>query len=676
MRIASLNLMRARIITAIIATAILGISAAPATALETSDYIVTLKSNSALKDPVFSGKAFKDRWTHAVNAVRISLSSGEARILAANSSVAAVERNQKRTIETTQTINPNHNIDNWALDALEGGAPAIDGQYNYTTTGSGVTVAVVDTGVFPNADLGSRLVLAKNFVDGANGSGSAKDCNGHGTHVASIAAGTQFGVAKGASVYNLRVLDCYGSGWDSDIIDALDWLAANKPSGRTVVNMSLGGDGGAYGITAAVDRLISGGVPVAVAAGNESVDACGGMIIPKDGTNKPTPGVLTIGAYASNSDVSWFSNYGSCVDLFAPGSGILSRTLDYDPYTYELLIDPNTNDFIPINEAWNGTSMATPVVAGAVARYLQYNASATPAQIENTMVVNALEGAIDFSGSDSWDLDPALLQSPNLMLDYTNIELPYAAASISAPSSLVYGQSGTFTITDDYVADPTVSVTGPCHISGDSIFADYGVGSCALSASFAAEESVAGRTVVANIRLELAVATVGNPVTEPGWNYAFILPQKQTLSLSANPTKVTGGCKVNRLVLTASGSSGKCTLEYKSFSDGYFAYPKTTVNIKLGASTQSWSSKVTKGGVLRYSSRPLQLSALLNPVTNYGNAGTWSSVTGPCTLDRSSSRAGVTVTHNGVRGQTCTVSLSAPGAFKLPTLTNTWTITR
>ena len=667
--------MKTRFWVALASIIFLGLGSAPATALDTGDYIVTLKSNAALSDSSFSGKVFKDRWTHALNAVRVSLSKYEARSLESNAHVASVELNQKRKIATTQTISPNHNVDNWALDALEGGSPAIDGEYNYSTTGAGVTVVVVDTGVFPNDDIGSRLVLSKNFVDGANGTGSAKDCNGHGTHVASIAAGTKFGVAKAASIYNLRVLDCFGSGWDADIVDALDWLASHQPAGRTVVNMSIGG-GAAYDITSAVDRLISGGVSVAVAAGNESSDACDGMVVPKVGTGKPTAGVLTVGAYASNGDVSWFSNYGECVDLFSPGSGILSRTLDYDPDTGELLVDPNTNDFIPIDEAWNGTSMATPVVVGAVARYLEANPTATPAQIETAFVSNALAGEIDFSASDAYWGDATLGGSPNLMLDYANLELPVGAATVSAPSSLTYGQSAPYTVTHSYSNEPTVSVAGQCHLADGSIFADYGIGSCVLSAEFAPEGSLGGRTVTATVRLELAVASVGNPITEAGWNSSFTLPQKQTLTVAAAPNKVTGGCKVTRLVLTASASSGTCSLEYKSYNDGFYSYPKTVVTVKVGPASQSWSGKVTKAGNIKYSSRAIQLASNVAPTTNYKFVGSWTVVSGPCTLDTSINRNGAMITHSGARGQSCVVTLSAPGAFKLPGLNSTWNITK
>lgn len=667
--------MKSRFWIALASAIFLAASAAPASALSTGDYIVTLKSNAGLKDSRLIGKAHKDRWTKAINAVRVSLTADEVVALRANTAVAAVELNQRRSLEATQTINPNHNIDNWALDALEGGPAAMDGVYNYSTTGSGVTVAVVDTGVFPNADLGSRLVVSKNFVDGANGTGSANDCQGHGTHVASIAAGTKFGVAKEASVYNLRVLDCSGSGWDADIVDALDWLAANEPNGRTVVNMSIGG-GGAYGITTAVNSLIGEGISVAVAAGNETSDACEGMIIPRNDTGRPTAGVLTVGAHDSNAYVSYFSNYGVCVDLFAPGSDVLSRTIGYDSETGEPAIDPETGTYVPVDEAWSGTSMATPVVAGAVARYLEANPSATPAQIENALVANASQGALDFSGSDYHWWDATLAGSPNLLLDFSALESPVLAASISAPSALTYGTSGPVVISSDYAAAPEVSVTGNCHVSSDELIADKGVGTCTVSAYFAAEGGFAGRTVSATTRLSLATASAANPITEPGWSSSVILPQKQTLTLAAAPRKVSGSCKVNRLVLMASGSNGECTLTYNAYTDEYYSYPGTTVKVKLGPSSQSWKTKVLKAGKTRYSNRAIQLAAIPSPITNYGSVGVWSTVTGPCTLDLSSYRLGALLTHNGTRGQTCQVTLTAPGGFKLSPLVSTWVITK
>ena len=226
--------------------------------------------------------------------------------------VRLVEQDQVVTVTATQQNPPA-----WGLDRSDARS-GLDNAYTYNATGAGVNVYVIDTGIDPNhPDFGGRATAAHDvFNDGQNGI----DCEGHGTHVAGTVGSTTYGIAKGASLFGVRVLDCEGSGSNAGVIAGVDWVAANaqKPASA---NMSLGG-GFSQALNDAVESLVASGVPTAVAAGNGffglfSEDAC---------TKSPAsaPSALTVSITdKSDSKVSW-GGFGPCVDLFAPGAGITS----------------------------------------------------------------------------------------------------------------------------------------------------------------------------------------------------------------------------------------------------------------------------------------------------------------------------------------------------------------
>ncbi|HYR09143.1 MAG TPA: S8 family peptidase [Longimicrobium sp.] len=263
----------------------------------------------------------------------------------------------------------------WGQDRVSQRDRPLDDIIKFNRTGSGVTIYVLDTGIQTgHGDFGSRASVGYDAL-GGNG----QDCNGHGTHVAGIAAGEAWGVAKAATLVAVRVLDCYGNGQWADFIEGVDWVSSNHAT-RAVANMSLSGGGYAAADTAVIN-MISAGVVAVVAAGNNSGDAC-------SYSPARVSGALTVAASDSADVQASFSNYGTCVDLYAPGKDIRSAWISN------------------IDSLESGTSMAAPYVAGAAALYLQALSSATPSAVNTAVLGNASSGKLSSLGSGS----------PNLLL--------------------------------------------------------------------------------------------------------------------------------------------------------------------------------------------------------------------------------------------------------------------
>jgi subtilisin family serine protease len=265
----------------------------------------------------------------------------------------------------------------WGLDRIDQ-RTGTDGRYSWTSAGSGVTAYVIDTGIATgNSDFGGRARLGYDALT----AGLIDDCNGHGTHVAGTIGGTKYGVAKSVSLVAVRVLDCVGSGLSSQVVAGIDWVAGDHDPGEpAVANMSLGGGGNAA-IDAAVKRAIADGVTFAVAAGNDSANAC-------SGSPSRVPKALTVAATQQSDAPASFTNFGSCVDLYAPGVNI-------------------TSDWIGGANATNtisGTSMATPHVTGVAALYLATSPGASPATVSTAVLSRTTKDAVPDSRSSANDL--------------------------------------------------------------------------------------------------------------------------------------------------------------------------------------------------------------------------------------------------------------------------------
>jgi subtilisin family serine protease len=292
-------------------------------------------------------------YRHALDGYSATVPAASLDALRADARVAFVERDSVVHTSATQTGAT------WGIDRIDQRALPLSTTYTYTATGAGVTAYVIDTGIRKtHGEFGGRAVHGADTTSPVGV--TSDDCNGHGTHVAGTIGGSTYGVAKSVRLVAVRVLTCAGTGLNSGVIAGVDWVTGNHQAGQpAVANMSLGG-GKSAALEQAVASSIADGITYAVAAGNETEDAC-------TGSPSGLPAAITVGSTTTTDARSSFSDFGSCVDFFAPGSSITSASFLTDTGTATM----------------SGTSMAAPHVAGTAALYLQGSPASTAQQVRD-----------------------------------------------------------------------------------------------------------------------------------------------------------------------------------------------------------------------------------------------------------------------------------------------------
>lgn len=381
---------------------------------EGDPYVVTFKAGTSSgeqqesrEDVTDAGGEVHRTYTRAVRGFAADLPPEAVAELQADPDVRSVTPD--RTFRASGGVQPSPP---WNLDRIDQRS-ATDGTFSYDADGAGITVYVIDTGIrADHVEFGGRVASGFTAIDDGVGTG---DCDGHGSHVAGTVGSATYGVAKGATLVPVRVLNCEGEGTGSDVLAGLDWVINHQVPGRSVINMSLGGPAASF-LDDAVNAAITAGIPVVVAAGNEQMDAC-------NVSPARTPNAITVAAVDQSDVRPTFSNFGPCVDLFAPGVGIIA------PY--------NTSSTALASA--NGTSSASPHVAGVIAVLLQGAPGASPAALRSTLGSVLTLNVVSNAGTNS----------PNAMLYAPpKLRLAGVGSATTAPLLMALG------------ADPTALAAG------------------------------------------------------------------------------------------------------------------------------------------------------------------------------------------------------------------------
>ncbi|MGE5140582.1 MAG: S8 family serine peptidase [Rudaea sp.] len=364
------------------------IQAAASPATIPNRFIVVFKNDTAapaidraIQNAQNGGAVLHYRYTSALKGFAATLPAQALNALRGNRQVAYLEEDQVVTLDdafvkplSTPLVSTTQTGATWGLDRIDQRSLPLDGTYNYSYDGTGVNAYIIDTGIrITHTQFSGRAFSAYTAISDGNGT---NDCNGHGTHVSGTVGGSTYGVAKKIRLYAVRVLNCSGSGTTSGVIAGVDWVTQHHIS-PAVANMSLGG-GASSSLDTAVNNSINSGVVYAVAAGNSNAIAC-------NYSPARVGAAITVGATTSSDARASYSNYGSCLDIFAPGSSITSAWNTSDTSTNTI----------------SGTSMATPHVTGVAALYRQAHPADSPATVRNAIVSNGTMGKVTNPGSGS-----------------------------------------------------------------------------------------------------------------------------------------------------------------------------------------------------------------------------------------------------------------------------------
>jgi subtilisin family serine protease len=366
--------------------AISGASAAPAKFISAKgkaipdQYIVVLKDGpriNAASVAAAAGITPKYTYDAALNGFAATLNQGQLKALQHNPNVAYIEQDAEVSIQTTQPVSGGQ----WGLDRIDQPNLPLNGSYNYTATASNVTVYLIDTGInTTHWEFAGRAAVA---YDALGGNGI--DCNGNATYQQGIIGSINYGVAKAVQLRGVRVLNCSGSGATSSVIAGMNWVAANAVS-PAVVNITLGMAGPNASVNAATTAMVNAGKTVVVSAGSSNANAC-------NFSPASALGVLTVAGSMQNDNRAPFSNYGSCVELYAPAGTITTTSINGGYATI------------------SGTSMAASFTSGVAALYLSGNPGASPAVVNSWITTNATPGVI------IGNIPP----TPNLLLYKSNL---------------------------------------------------------------------------------------------------------------------------------------------------------------------------------------------------------------------------------------------------------------
>ncbi|WP_224243775.1 S8 family serine peptidase [Hyalangium gracile] len=459
----------------------------------------------------------------ALKGFAMKLSEAEVQKLLQDPRVAYVQENGYKQVVGTQTGAT------WGIDRTDQRNRPLNSTYNYANTASNVHAYIIDTGMrLTHQQYTGRV---GNGFDAITAGGNANDCHGHGTHVAGTVGGTTWGIAKGVTLHPIRVLDCSGYGDDAQVIAGVDWVTANhvKPA---VANMSLGGDP-SQPLDDAIANSIAAGVVYAVAAGNDSSSAC-------NYSPARLPTAITVGSTTSSDARSSFSNYGTCVDIFAPGSSITSASSSSDTGSTSM----------------SGTSMASPHVAGVAALYLSENPAATPQQVRDALVNNGTAGVVGSPGTGS----------PNVLL-YSGFIGGGTPGDTTAPST---------------------SITAPA-------------GGSTLSGVTTISASASDNVGVAKVEFYAGTTLLGTDTSAPysfDWNTSAVINGGYSLTTKAFDT--SGNTATSAAVaVTVSNTTGSCTSAQQLLLNPGFESGNVNWSASTGVITSSTNGSAARTGSYR-----------------------------------------------------------------------------